>query len=324
MLALDNITTSQDYDYYELPIPTQDIQAEVLQGLAEAQKTLSPKYFYDRLGSELFDQITELPEYYQTRTELKILRDYASEIGNYLNNTTALIEYGSGNTEKLRALLEIAVPQDYIPVEISKSHLQKFSQDLATDYPQMKIHAIRADYGRPWQLPEAINNPNKLAYFAGSSLGNFTPEESVQFLRQVHRHVGTQGGLLIGIDNKKDSPTLNQAYNDRQGVTAKFNLNVLSHINSLINSRFNTDKFQHLAFYNEAKGRIEMHLKSMQQQTIRIAEKLIKLEPGETIHTENSYKYSSAEFSNLAQQAGFSIKEHWQDNEKLFSIYYLN
>ena len=324
MFALDNIPTSHNYDYYELPIPSEDIQSEVLQGLEESQKTLSPKYFHDRLGSELFDQITLLPEYYQTRTELKILRDYADEIGAYLNSTTALIEYGSGNTEKLRALLEIAVPKDYIPVEISKSHLQKFSQDLAADYPEMNIHAIRADYGRPWQLPEAINNSNKLAYFAGSSLGNFTPEESVTFLRQVHQHIGAQGGLLIGIDNKKDSTTLNSAYNDQQGVTAKFNLNALNHINSLINSRFNTEKFQHLAFYNEAKGRIEMHLKSLQQQTIRIAEKLIKLEPGETIHTENSYKYNSDEFAALAQQAGFDIKEHWQDEDQLFSIYYLN
>jgi dimethylhistidine N-methyltransferase len=188
----------------------------------------------------------------------------------------------------------------------------------------MHIHAIRADYGRPWQLPETINNPNKLAYFAGSSLGNFTPEESVSFLHQVRQHIGAQGGLLIGIDNKKDCSTLNKAYNDQQGVTARFNLNALSHINTLINSRFNTENFQHLAFYNEAKGRIEMHLKSLQQQTISIAEKLIKLEPGETIHTENSYKYSSDEFAALAQQASLNIQEHWQDEEKLFSIYYLN
>lgn len=309
--------------YYELPLPREDLASEVIEGLRRPQKVISPKFFYDQRGSELFDRITQLPEYYQTRTELNILQQHASDIAKVLTPETSLIEYGSGNSEKLRALLDIVVPATYVPVEISRSHLQKYAQALATDYREMDVHAVRADYSQAWELPVALNGSPRLAYFAGSSLGNFTPEQSVEFLQLVRSHVGPEGGLLIGIDKEKDHNILQRAYNDSEGITAAFNLNCLEHLNKLLGCDFNTEYFHHHAFYNTEEHRIEMHLKTQRCHDVHIAGETIPFEHGETIHTENSYKYSDQSFAALAEKAGFQIMDCWQDENALFAVYYL-
>ncbi len=300
------------------------LRHEILDGLGSAQKTLPAKYFYDEHGSRLFEAICELPEYYPTRTEIQILRDHAAEIRTRLGSEQLLIEFGTGSGQKTRLLLSALEPQLYYSVDISQEQLLKATAALSVDFPQTKITAIVADYTHAFSLPELGPN-NSLAkhvFFPGSTIGNFTPSAARAFLRGVHE-LATPGGLLVGVDLKKSPEILNAAYNDRKGVTAAFNLNLLARLNREFDANFNLDLFQHHAFYNEKEGRIEMHLLSLVAQTVTIAGRRVAFDARESIHTENSYKYSVAEFQTLAIAAGFKPAAVWVDDDALFSVHYL-
>jgi dimethylhistidine N-methyltransferase len=296
--------------------------AEVHAGLSREQKTLSPKYFYDKNGSELFEAITRLPEYYPTRTEIGLLRRHAAEMAELLGRHGCLFELGSGSSTKIRLLLEALRPDVYVPMDISRDHLITAAQRLAGDYPWLRVHAACVDYSRPWDMPD-FGPGSRNAFFPGSSIGNFEPDAALRLLKQVARLVGNGGGLLIGVDLKKDVGILENAYNDAQGITADFNLNVLAHINRRLDADFDAGNFAHKAAYNKCHGRIEMHLECREDHEIAIGDTTYTFETGETIHTENSYKYSIGEFHDLAAQAWFFPVRVWTDREDLFSIHYL-
>lgn len=308
--------------FYELHAQKDTMSAEVHAGLSLPQKALPPKYFYDSKGSELFDAITKLPEYYLTRTELLLLRTHIKEIAELLGRGGTLIELGSGSSEKIRLLLDEACPDRYAPMDISRQHLIRSTRRLADDFPWLEIHAFCADYTRFCNFPD-FGWCRYNAFFPGSSIGNFNPVQATSFLCQVHRLVRAGGGLLIGVDLKKDRVTLERAYNDSQKITAEFNLNVLSHINRNLDANFNPEKFSHKANYNADNGRIEMHLHCLEDHSVTIEGKNYRFMSGETIHTENSYKYSTDEFHGLATQAGFHPVKTWVDENSLFSIHYL-
>jgi dimethylhistidine N-methyltransferase len=298
---------------------------DVLNGLSQPQKTLEPKYFYDEAGSALFDAICDSPEYYPTRTEVAIMRSYAREMADRLGPQCALIEYGSGSGRKTRILIEALAPVAYIPVDIAAAQLKASSAALAREFPGLAVCAVCADYSRPLVLPEpgGVNARRRIVYFPGSTIGNFTVPEAVAFLENARAVAGPGGGLLIGVDLKKGAARLNAAYNDAQGVTARFNLNLLARINRELGADFDLAAFRHHAFYNAGLGRIEMHLVSEREQQATVAGRVIRFRSGETIHTENSYKYSVEEFEALARGAGFTPSACWTDAERLFSVHYL-
>ena len=298
------------------------MENEIHAGLLEKQKCLPAKFFYDKKGSQLFDEITSLPEYYQTRTDVALLKQHVDEMAELIGEHSYLLELGSGSSIKIRMLLEAIEPEIYIPMDISREHLIDSAQCLANDYPWLMVHAACVDYSQQWDVPDF--GPGRYnAFFPGSSIGNFNPPEVSTLLEQVRRLVGQGGGFLIGVDLKKDISIIEAAYNDAQGVTAEFNLNMLSHINSQLDADFDLENFSHKAIYNETKSRIEMHLECNNSHQVNINDNVYSFVSGETIHTENSYKYSIDEFQNLVEQAGFSPVKVWSDNESLFSIHYL-
>lgn len=306
-------------------LDVQQLHREVLRGLQQAQKTLPSKLFYDELGSQLFEAICELEEYYLTRTETAIMRAHIGEIVSLLGQGCVLIEYGSGNSQKTHLLLEaLPDPVAYIPVDISETSLIRSAATLAAAYPGLAILPVWADYTHPFTLP-LITRPGarKVAYFPGSTIGNFYPDQAVAFMQRLAHTTGPNGALLIGVDLKKDPAVLNRAYNDRAGVTAVFNLNILARLNREFGADFQLDQFVHYAFYNEFEGRIEMHLISQRAQTVHMGEHTIPLKAGETILTEVSYKYTLEGFQHLAAQAGFSLGRVWMDAGHQFSIQYL-
>jgi dimethylhistidine N-methyltransferase len=308
--------------YHELHRPAASMAAEVHAGLSRRQKCLPPKLFYDRKGSELFDVITRLPEYYPTRTEIGLLRQHGAEMAELLGSQSVLLELGSGSSIKIRLLLEAVRPRLYVPMDISREHLIDAAQRLARDYPWLTVHAACIDYSQPWDMPDF--GPGRYnAFFPGSSIGNFEPAAALQLLRQVRRLVGQDGGLLIGVDLKKEAHLLEDAYNDTRGVTADFNLNILAHINRRLAADFEPDNFAHKAIYNADLGRIEMYLECRRDHRVRIDGSLYRFAAGETIHTENSYKYAVAEFHDLAARAGFAPVRVWTDPARLFSVHYL-
>ncbi len=308
--------------YYEQHKVADTMAQDVHEGLSLSQKSLSPKYFYDKTGSELFDQITELPEYYPTRTEVFLLKKHAEEFAELIGKDSILFELGSGSSIKIRILLEALKPKIYVPMDISKEHLIASAKKLANDYPWLEIHANRVDYSQPWEIPD-FGEGNYNAFFPGSSIGNFDPDDALDLLKQIAQLVGTQGGLLIGVDLKKENSILEDAYNDSQGVTAEFNLNMLEHIRNRIDADIDVENFTHRAIYNQNDGRIEMHLVSDTEQEIKVENKTYPLKFGETIHTESSYKYSVKGFHQLAAKAGFEPVKVWTDPQALFSIHYL-
>lgn len=306
-------------------LDTRQFYGEVLQGLQQVQKTLPCKLLYDERGSQLFEAICELEEYYLTRTEIAIMQTYIHEIASLLGRGCVLIEYGSGNSQKTRLLLEaLPDPVAYIPVDISEASLARSTAALAAAYPGLAVLPVWADYTHPFSLP-SIHRPGarKVAYFPGSTIGNFYPAEAIAFMQRIAQTTGHNGALLIGIDLKKDPAVLNRAYNDRAGVTAAFNLNILTRLNREFSADFQLDQFVHYAFYNELEGRIEMHLISRRAQTVYIGEQAISFKAGETILTEVSYKYTLEEFQHLAAQAGFSVGRTWTDVSCQFSVQYL-
>ena len=296
---------------------------DVVQGLTGTPKRLPSKYFYDRRGSELFERICELDEYYLTRTELLILRRHAADMAEAIGPGALLIEPGSGNSHKARLLLEhLRDPVGYVPVDISREHMTRWVARLAADFPGLYIVPTVGDFCADFNVPPVPGTRRRVVYFPGSTIGNFTPDEATRWLGRMARITGAGGGLLIGVDLKKDVATLEAAYNDRAGVTRAFNLNLLSRLKSDLGADVRPDRFEHRAFYNADEGRIEMHLVSTQRQTIRLDHTVIELKPGETIHTENSYKYDLEQFAAIAARSGWRRAAYWTDDQELFSVQY--
>ena len=301
------------------PVSTSLRQA-VLRGFSSSPKAIPTKFFYDRRGSELFDAICEQPEYYQTRTEMAILRRCADELAERVAERCQLLELGSGASRKIRLLLEALRPVSYLGIDISRDFLLESTRRLARDYPWLDVHAVWADFSARLDLPELRGNEHRLAFFPGSSIGNFEPLEAERLLGHVAREVGAGGCLLIGVDLKKDPALLDAAYNDAQGVTAHFNLNLLERIRVELGAHIRVENFEHLAFYDASAGRVEMHLVSQRAQRVRVADRYFHFEAGERIHTENSYKYTLEEFARLATRAGFRVDRTWTDDAQLFSV----
>ncbi|NJP06065.1 MAG: L-histidine N(alpha)-methyltransferase [Chloroflexaceae bacterium] len=306
--------------------PTVDhFREEVIAGLQQPQKTLPSKFLYDKRGSELFDHICELPEYYPTRTELSVMRLHVDEMAAFIGEQSMIIEYGSGSSVKSRLLLNaLQNPAAYVPVDISRDYLLKIAATLAEDYPNMEILPVCADYTAHLEVPEA-HTPidRRCVYFPGSTLGNYHPNEAAQLLQEIALVAGPGGGLLLGLDLKKDPQILHRAYNDQRGITAAFNLNLLTRINRELGANFNLDHFHHYAPYNPHYGRVEMHIASLGCQQIHLGEHEIPFQVGETIWTECSYKYTVDEFTALAASAGLIVEQVWTDECHLFSIQYL-
>lgn len=298
--------------------------AQILAGLRCAQKTLSPKFFYDEHGAELFERITELPEYYPTRTELAIMRRHADEIAALVGSQASLIEFGSGSSTKTRILLEsLERLAAYVPVDISREQLYAAAAQIAAEFPRIEVLPVAADFTRPFRLPQPAVMPlRNIVYFPGSTIGNFGPEAALDLLRVMHQEAAEDGALLIGVDLRKDRALLERAYNDAEGVTAAFNLNMLARLNREFGANFDTRAFAHRAVYAEEQGRIEMHLVSRREQTVRIAGETFRFREGETIRTECSYKYTLAQFAELASRAGFTVDTVWTDDDRLFSVQY--
>lgn len=297
---------------------------EALVGLSQPVKALPPKLLYDERGSEIFEQICSLKEYYPTRAEKEILETHASEISSLMGERVLLVEPGAGNCEKVSSLLShLHSPLAYIPLEISQEILYKAARRLQDEFPAVLIHPLCADFTQNLRLPKLAQRPAKrVVFFPGSTIGNFTPEEAVLFLKKVSLLTGKNGGLLVGVDLKKDPRLLNLAYDDPHGVTAAFNLNLLERLNREARASFDLSCFEHHAYYNEELGRVEMHLRSKRDHSVRVHESIFRFHKGESIHTENSYKYSEAEFVDLASKAQFSCRRYWKDKEGLFCVYY--
>ena len=300
------------------------LQEEVLCGLASRPKHIAPKFFYDERGSRLFDAICELPEYYLTRTEMAILESCAHEIAQVAGPACTLIELGSGASKKIRLLLEALRPRHYLGVDISREFLRESVQRLAHDYPWLEVHAACADFAHDFDLPVTDDAGRRLVFFPGSTIGNFEPRDALAFLQRARRLVQPDGALLIGVDLKKDPQRLHAAYNDSQGITAAFNLNLLERLRAELGAELDPGTFRHRAFYDAVRGRIEMHLVSRRAQSIRVLGRNFRLEPGESIHTENSYKYSVGEFHALARRSGLQPRQVWLDPAHLFSVHYLS
>jgi L-histidine Nalpha-methyltransferase len=304
---------------------TDEFLRDVVDGLSRAPKELPCKYFYDARGSELFDRICELEEYYPTRCEAELLRDRAAEMADIFGPHCVLIEYGSGSSRKTRLLLDrLREPAAYVPVDISAEHLLLSARALARRYPGLTIRPVAADFTRSFSLPPLPAADRRVVFFSGSTVGNFQPPEAVGLLVHIARLVGPGGGLLIGVDLKKDRKTLERAYNDAAGVTAAFNLNLLVRIRRELGADVEPEQFQHRAVYNEAAGRIEMYLVSTAAQTVRVGDHVFRFAEGETIRTEYSYKYTVEEFRALAARAGFGVDRVWTDSGGLYSVQYLS
>lgn len=298
--------------------------ADLHAALSRSPKTISPKYFYDEVGSRLFEQICELPEYYPTRTELALLRAHAADMARQVGPQVQLVEYGAGALRKVRLLLD-AMPRDgvqFVPVDISGPHLLAACNGLAADYPGLAIQPLVADFTRPHALPACPPGSRRVGFFPGSSIGNFTPAEADAFLRLAAAELAG-GGLLIGIDLVKDEGTLHAAYNDAAGVTAAFNLHLLERARDELGAEFPADGFEHLAFYNPAYRRIEMHLRATRPLELHLAGQRYAFHEGETLHTEHSHKYTVSGFQALAQRAGFRPGKVWTDENGWFALLWL-
>lgn len=298
---------------------------ELLHGLSQPAKWISSIYFYDADGSRLFDRITELPEYYPTRTEVAILRAHGAEMARAIGTEAMVIEPGSGAGEKVRMLLRaLEGPVAYVPIEIAREHLSHSAQALAQDFPRLEVLPVWADFTHELEIPLAERRARRrVVYFPGSTLGNFEPDDAVALLRNFVDMVGEGGAALIGVDLAKDASLIEPAYNDSQGVTARFNRNMLTHLNRRFGADFDPGAFAHRAFYNADEQRIEMHLVSQRAQDVRLGGHDIHFDKDESIHTESSYKYSDERFAALAEKGGFRLVKTWKDPEALFSVRYL-
>lgn len=308
----------------DAPQGNETFAADLHAALARSPKAISPKYFYDEAGSRLFEQICDLPEYYPTRTELALLTAHAADMAAQVGPQVQLVEYGAGALRKVRLLLD-ALPRDgveFVPVDISGPHLLAACDALAADYPGLAIRPLVADFTRPHELPPCPPRSRRVGFFPGSSIGNFTPAEADAFLRMASAELAG-GGLLIGIDLVKDHDVLHAAYNDAAGVTAAFNLNVLRRAQGELGAEFPADAFEHLAFYNPAHQRIEMHLRATRPLAFGLGPEVYRFNEGETLHTEHSHKYTVSGFQALAQRAGFKPGQVWTDANRWFAVLWL-
>ena len=312
--------------FYDLEPQLEEFGEAVDKGLSSENKSLPCKFFYDTRGSLLFDKICKLPEYYLTRTEVALLNEIIPEFSCLTGNNLLLMELGSGSSKKVKILLSgVQSIRKYTAIDISKDHLRKSTTELAKNFPKIQVTAICADYTKPMKFPDMLNKSNEecILFFPGSSIGNFSPTEAVNFLkRAINLLKNTPGGLLIGVDLKKDEKILKTAYNDPSNVTAAFNLNLLHRANRELGANFKLSRFSHEAFYDQKQGRVEMYLISQTEQTVLIGKKGYGFTVGEKIHTENSYKYEISEFCALAKSAGLDLIKIWTDPKELYSLHY--
>jgi dimethylhistidine N-methyltransferase len=304
---------------------TEEFLAEVLRGFASPPRSLPSKYLYDERGSELFERICELDEYYLTRTELAILEQRRAEIAQVLGPQCLLIEFGSGSSRKTRVLLDaLKDPAGYVPIDISREQLTRSARALARRYPALEVLPVCADYTRDYHVPEpAAPVRRRITWFPGSTIGNFEPANAQTFLKHCAQICGMRGGVLIGVDLHKDTPTLEAAYDDRQGVTAEFELNILARMNRELGANFALERFRYEARYNPVQRRVEMYLVSLESQEVRIGKLCVQLAKGERILTEHSYKYTLEGFRDLAATQDLAVKHVWTDANALFSVQYL-
>ncbi|MEA3246777.1 MAG: L-histidine N(alpha)-methyltransferase [Gemmatimonadota bacterium] len=300
------------------------VRAQALTGLLAEPKTLPASLFYDAAGARLFERICELPEYYPTRTEIAILERHAGEIAALAGGRVALIEYGSGAGVKVRHLLDhLREPSAYVPVDISREQLVAVAAERSRQYPHLPVRPVCADYTVPFDLPALPKDARRVAFFPGSTIGNFHPTEAAAFLRRVRHAVGPGGALILGVDRRKDPAVLHAAYNDAAGVTAEFNLNVLRRLNREAGASFDVASFRHVAFFNDAASRIEMHLESARDQEVCVGGVPVTFTCGETIHTECSYKYDRERLEALVGAAGFTVERLWTDPADWFWVAFL-
>jgi len=327
-LARDNVATEAALDFFiDHEPPPADFLSDVLTGLAAMPKSVPPKYFYDADGSRLFDEICRTEEYYVTRTEIALLERIGPRLCDLVGPGAVVIEYGSGSAWKSRRVLDsLQEPAAYAAIDISRDHLLAATADIAADYPDLIAGAICADFMSAIPFPEqlAAIGERRLGFFPGSTIGNFAPDQAETLLVGVRDLLGPGGAFLIGVDLRKDARILNRAYNDAAGVTAAFNLNLLKRMQSELSAELTLSDFEHVAFFNEEKSRIEMHLRALKPTEICVGGRHFALTEGETIHTESSYKYTVADFSRLAGRTGYRTKEVFVDDKGLFSLHLLN
>lgn len=318
--------SSDDLELIDFGLEAEHFRADLLEGLAKPQKEIPCKYLYDAKGSRIFDRICEVKDYYPTRTETAIKERYAPEIADAVGPRALIVEPGSGSADKaIRLLQTLDQPVAYVPLEISRDHMMDAAQSINERFPDVEVLPVCADFTGEYRIPEPSGDfNNALIYFPGSTIGNFTPETRAQLLRSFAEHLRELGDhpgyLLIGFDLIKDAATLERAYDDSQGVTADFNLNILRRANNELNADFDLDRFEHKAIWNEPKARVEMHLVSTDDQTVRVGDKAFPFKRGETIHTENSHKFSVNGFAALAHDAGLELEHHWTDDDDLFAV----
>ena len=298
----------------------QQLRAELSAGLLAASAYASPKYFYDALGSKLFAAICELPEYYLSRTEASIFDAYLGEIAEAVGVGGTLIDLGAGNCAKAARLFPALLPAQYVPVDISVDFLRDAVGDLQQRFPHIQMTGLGLDFSSALRLPDRVQRDRRTFFYPGSSIGNFTPDEAVDFFRRLHAACEDDGGLLIGVDLVKATEILDAAYNDALGVTASFNLNLLLHLNRLLGADFDIAGWRHVSFFNTAQSRIEMYLEARHAVTVQWQGGERRFQKGERIHTENSYKYTPEDFVQLLQQAGFKVTRTWNDANDWFLV----
>lgn len=297
---------------------------DVINGLSKSNKTLPCKYFYDETGSELFEEICELDEYYITRTELQLLEEIKDEMAAMIGPNAVIIEPGAGAGIKIQTLLSaLDSPTSYVPIDISADFLFYSTKKIEALYPGVEIRAIQGDFTEPYTWTGDKSKTNRVVFFPGSTIGNFTPLQAESFLINQRQFIGEKGAMIIGVDLVKPAKRLESAYNDSHGVTAAFNKNLLVRINNELGGNFELSQFKHQAVFNRQESRIEMHLVSRQRQSVEIDEQSFQFETDESIHTENSYKYSIESFISLAKRAGLKSEKYWIDKDNLISIHYL-
>jgi dimethylhistidine N-methyltransferase len=298
--------------------------AEIVDGLKQPEKMISPKYFYDERGSQLFDAITHLPEYYPTETEFAILHDNVDELADLVGEQASLIEYGSGSSRKTRVLLEhLHDLAAYVPVDISEDHLIASAAKIRSEFPELEVLPVVADFTRPFALPNPATMPlRNIVYFPGSTIGNFTHEAAQDLLDVMYDEAGDDGAMLIGVDLQKDPEIIERAYNDSEGVTAEFNLNMLEHLNREFGFDFDVESYSHRAEYDQDEGRMVIELVSEKDQVVTNGDEAIAIADGEAILTEYSHKYTLDGFASMAEAAGFEVAKVWTDAQRLFSVQY--
>lgn len=313
----------QGVSFHDYKPRTITLHDAVVRGLSRSNKAIPPKYFYDERGSQLFECICRQPEYYPPTVEKEILIESAEEIASLTGPGRVLIEPGAGSAAKIRLLLDPLRPSAFVPMDISFDFLKGAATELAEEYPWLPVYATCVDYTHSLPIPDDVPDDPRLLFFPGSSIGNFERSDALAFLRMIHEAVGNGGMLLIGVDTKKCEQTLHDAYNDEAGITAQFNLNLLHRMREELGMEVTPNDFDHKAFYNSEAGRIEMHLVSKKHQTLRLNGYHFELKPGETVHTENSYKYTPEEFEALATESGFRKLRLWLGEDGMFATFLL-